>query len=90
MKTFVKDPDAILDYSFDWGPWLVNDTITSSTWIVESGITVVPGSELFTDTVTTLFLQDGTVDAGYEVTNRVVTAASRTDERTILIRIKQR
>jgi hypothetical protein len=90
MKAYVKDPDATLDYSFDWGPWLMNDIIQSSTWIVDSGITIVPSSESFDDTVTTVFLSGGAEGMKYNVTNRIVTQGSRTDERSILIRVRDR
>lgn len=91
MKAFVKDPDATLDYSFDWGPWLMNDTIATSTWTINtSGLSVVPASESFTDTVTTMFLTGGAVNEKYVVTNTITTAGSRTDERSILIRVRDR
>jgi len=91
MKTFVKDPDATLDYSFDWGPWLVTDVIASSTWSINnSGLSIVGASEDYDDTTTTVFLTGGADGEKYEVTNRITTAASRTDERTILIRVRQR
>jgi hypothetical protein len=90
MKTFVKDPQATLDYSFDWGPWLVSDIIETSTWIAESGISIVNGSESFTDTITTLYLTGGSNNQKYEVTNRITTEGSRTDERTMLIRVRNK
>ena len=91
MKTFVKDPDAVLDYSFDWGPWLVVDTISTSAWSIDqSGLSVVPASETFDSTTTTVFLTGGAVNEKYEVTNTITTNGSRTDERTILIRVRQR
>lgn len=90
MKGFVKDPDATLDYSFDWGPWLQNDTISTSTWIVDSGVTIVPASESFTTTTTTMFLSGGVDGENYTVTNRITTVGSRTDERSIEIKIRQR
>lgn len=90
MKGFVKDPQAVLDYKFDWGPWLQNDTIATSTWIVDSGIDIVPASESFDTTTTTVFLQNGTEGNNYSLTNRITTAASRTDERTIQIKVRQR
>jgi len=91
MKAFVKDPDATLDYSFDWGPWLgATDTILTSTWTVDSGLTVVPASESFDDTTTTAFLSGGAVNMKYNVTNRITTNGSRTDERSILIRVRDR
>ena len=34
MTTFLKDPDAVLDYSVDWSKWLAGDQIETSTWFV--------------------------------------------------------
>jgi len=90
MKGFVKDPDATLDYSFDWSPWLGADTIVSSSWTAESGITIVSASESFTDTITTLFISGGTVGENYTLKNSITTNASRSDDRSIEIRIRER
>ncbi len=90
MKAFVKDPDATLDYSFDWGPWLQNDTISTSNWTVESGISIVPASETFDTTTTTAFISGGAEGEKYLVTNRITTVGSRTDERSFIIRVRQR
>ena len=90
MKGFVKDPDAILDYKFDWAPWLGTDTIATSSWTAESGITIVPASESFDDTTTTVFISGGAAGQNYRLTNRITTNASRTDERSIEIKIRQR
>ena len=91
MKTYVKDPQAILDYSFDWSPWLpAPDVIIDSLWIAESGITIEPGSETFTDTITRLFLSGGTHGNTYDVTNRITTTEGRVDERTIQIKVRNR
>jgi len=91
MKGFVKDPQATLDYSFDWAPWLGIDTIVSSNWAVSnSGLSIVPASESFDDTTTTLFLTGGAVGETYEITNTITTNASRTDERTIQIKVRDR
>jgi hypothetical protein len=90
MKGFVKDPGAILDYSIDWGPWLDGDTISTSSWIVESPLIVPSGSESFTSTVTTLFLSGGDAGSNYVVTNQVTTVGNRTDERSIEIRVRNR
>ncbi len=89
MKGFVKDPQAVLDYSFDWGPWLSSDTISSSVWVAETGITAQSGDS-FTDTTTTVFIADGTHGQNYLLKNTVVTVGGRTDERTVEIRIRNR
>ena len=40
MTTFIKDPDAVLDYSVDWSKWLTGMEIVTSAWSVSD-----PGSE---------------------------------------------
>ena len=90
MKGFVKDPDATLDYQFDWGPWLVSDTIATSTWISDSGLTIVPASDSFTDTTTTVFVSGGAAGEKYTLKNHITTAGSRIDDRSILIQIRER
>jgi hypothetical protein len=91
MKGFIKDPDATLDYSFDWGPWLGGtDTVISSTWTVESGLSIVPASEAFDDTTTTVFITGGAVGENYTLKNTITTNGSRTDERSIEIKIRNR
>jgi hypothetical protein len=83
----VKDPDALLDYDIDWSPWLGADTISSSVWVVEAG-TVVVSSDQFTNKVTKVWLQGGVLGEHCRITNRIVTAAGRTDDRTVKLDIK--
>lgn len=90
MKTYVKDPNATLDYGFNWGPWLNGDTINSSNWIIESGLEAVPASESYDDTTTRIFLTAGVEGMEYEVTNRITTTGGRADDRTMLIVIRQK
>ena len=85
---FVKDPDAIVDYGIPWTAWLVADTIATSTWVVPTGIT--KASDTFTTTQTTIWLSGGTVGAEYTLVNRITTAAGRTQDQTIYIRIEER
>ena len=103
MKEFVKDPDAVLDYKFDWAAdtngstdndatdWLASgETISSHTIIEETGITVDSSSLTDTNTSVTVWLSGGTADNHYDVTCRIVTSESRTDDRTIQIYVKER
>jgi hypothetical protein len=80
-----KDPQAILDYSIDWTSWLGLDTIQTSTWMVPTGIT--KPSDSLVGALATVWLSGGTVGTSYIVTNRVVTAGGRTDERSITVRV---
>jgi hypothetical protein len=84
-----KDPDSIIDYGCDWGdaavgPWLATgETITTSTWIVPAGLVSV--SESNTTTATAIFLSGGVIGTTYTLTNRIVTSAGRTEDRSMLI-----
>ena len=88
MSTFTKDPDATLDYQVDWSDWLGGDTISTSSWNVPNGITL--DTDTNTTTTATAWLSGGSVNKSYEITNRIVTAGGRTDDRTITINVKQR
>lgn len=87
-QTFIKDPSAILDYTIDWTDWLEADTISSSSWTIPAGLTKT--SEATTTKKATAWLSGGTLGQFYTVTNRVVTAGGRTDERSIVIVVAQR
>lgn len=88
-NSFVKDPDAVLDYGVDWSAWLATDeTISTSTWIVPDGLT--KDSDSNTTTTTTVVLSSGTAGQTYQVTNRITTSDSRTDDRTFIVRVRER
>jgi hypothetical protein len=95
MDIYVKDPDAVLDYTVDWEAWLKGDTIASSTFTVEEipNVTgLVNNYEDKSDTTTTVWLSGGAVGIRYKVTNRIVTAAARprTDERSFYVRVAEK
>lgn len=83
INSFLKDPNAVLDYQIDWSKWLSDDTISTSTWIVPDGIT--KDSDLSTTTLATIWLSGGTAGEKYPVVNRIVTSDGRTEDRTIWI-----
>lgn len=84
-----KDPDANLDYGFDWSAWLAaSETITTSTWIVDTGLT--KGTTSNTTTATTVWLSGGTPGTTYLAVNRIVTNQGRTDDRTVKVLVVNR
>lgn len=85
---FTKDPDAVLDYRWDWSDWLDEDTISSSDWVLPDGI--VEDSSTHTGTTTTIFLSGGTVGTTYSVINRITTAAGRIDDRTAKFKVREK
>lgn len=85
---FTKDPDDVLDYSFDWTSWLGgSDTITGFTAIASPGITVQSSS--FTTVVTIVWLSGGTSGIPYTVTHRITTALGRTKDLTMTFRVTE-
>lgn len=87
-RDFVKDPDAVLDYQWDWTAWLAGDTIASCTVTAQDGLAVSDTSN--TATAVTAWLDGGTADQRYTVTCHVVTAAGREDDRTITVSVMER
>lgn len=85
--SILKDPDATLDYSWDWEDWLAGDTISSYSVSV-SGVT--KNSDARASAVVTAWLTGGTLGAVASATCSVSTAAGRIDSRTIYLRIRER
>jgi hypothetical protein len=96
--TFDKDPSAVLDFQFDWrcytnqgefSDWLgATETIASYTITAQTGI--VKDSDDEDSGAVTVWLSGGTAGSSYTVACRIVTSLGRTDERTMLINVKDR
>ena len=83
---FFHDPDAVLDYKFDWTSWLsTGETVTVEAITVPSGITL--DSESITDAglSVTGWISGGTAGQQYQVTCHITTNGSREDDRTITL-----
>jgi len=100
---FVKDPDAVLDYKFDWKArtnnngardktdWLdTTETISSHTIDADTGITVNSSVAADTNTSIVVWLAGGEAGTTYKVRCEIVTSAGRTDERTARIKVVER
>lgn len=97
---YLKDPDAVLDWKFDWkaltngsGPenWLeTGETIASHTVTAAAGLTVDSSSLTDGNTSVTVWLSGGTVRNGYDVTCHITTSNGRQDDRTIRIYVVER
>ena len=94
----IKDPDAKLDFGFDWKPathgkdepdWLeADETIASYVITVPAGLTKV--SDTQADGIVTVWLSGGTVDEWYKVACKITTSKGRVEERTIYIQVQER
>jgi len=90
-SSFVKDPDAVLDYKWDWSDWLVTgETISSHTIPTVTGITLDSSSITDTDTSVTAWYSSGTALTDYDVTCQIVTSDSREDDRTVTFKVRER
>ena len=88
--TYIKDPDAVLDYSVDWSLWLAGDVIATSEWILAPDTDLEAAVDTKTASKATVWLRGGVAGTTYLATNRIVTAGGRTDDRTISIKVQDR
>lgn len=89
FKDHKKDPDATLDWIFDWTLWLGEfETITDAEFIVDPGLVVVATAH--TTKTATVWLSGGSESQVYTVTNRVTTSDGRIDDRSFTLRCTQR
>ena len=88
----VKDPDAVLNYTFDWDDEYLaaGVTVSTSTWAVSPTGTLTVDSESETSSTTTVVLSGGTAGQVYTVTNTITTSSSETEERSLIVRVDER
>jgi hypothetical protein len=87
---FKKDPNATLDYQFNWAEYLtpITDSILSVAWTLSAGLTQV--SQSFTTTTATIFVSGGVLDEVETIACKITTSGGRIDERTISLSIVNR
>lgn len=101
IGTFTKDPEAFLDFEFDWTDWLIGaDVVVTSSWaIVDIDGTVpavmeisntIPYAPSTTGLLTKCWLVSGTAGHRYRLTNTIETDEGRIDERSAVIRCSDR
>lgn len=89
--SYIKDPAALLDYSWDWSAWLdeVADTISSATVTVPAGLTAA-GAPVVSGSAVTQRVSGGTVDDAYTLVCQITTVGGLIDERSIYLTIADR
>ncbi len=89
-RTILKDPDATLDYEFDWEDWLtpIADTIASVAWVLTDGLTLVSDSN--TAMAAIAFVSGGVEDDIEVLTCRITTAGGRIEDRSVNLKITHR
>lgn len=85
-----KDPNAILDYVYDWSDWLdENETIDSHQILVERGSVDVDRDERDGAQIT-VWLSGGNDKDTARVVCRITTSAGRVDDRSLWLRVEHR
>lgn len=88
---YTKDPQAKLDYGWDWSAWLGTDTISTSTWTVDPAGPVLSNAT-HDGTKTTVWIAGGVSGSTYTLTNHVLTNSTpaREDDRSFKLKVKER
>lgn len=91
MTAFPKDPNALLDYSVDWAPWLAADeTVASAVVTVPAGLVKDRTETVAATGLITVWLSGGTAGVNYDVGFRITTSQGRVDERSMTVKVNQR
>ena len=89
IETWLKDPQAVLDWTWNWSDWLQEgEEVASTSSTISPGLIIDEMTN--TSTTITVWISGGTVGNPYRVTVQVVTNQGRTDERSALIRVTNR
>lgn len=80
-----KDPNETITFGVDWSEYLGAATISSSSWIIPTGVTQVASSN--TTSKATIMLGGGTLGNTYRITNRINTSAGEMLDQSIDIEV---
>lgn len=86
-----KDPDATLDYTWDWTEYLaeISDTIQSFTVTPDATLSLV-GASVVSGTKVVAYISGGQVGVPASAVCRITTVDGRIDDRTIHFNIIQK
>ncbi|CAL8476381.1 hypothetical protein [Caballeronia sp. S22] len=89
VPSFIKDPQAVLDFNWDWSAWLgQSETIVDKTVTPAAGITV--DSSSISGKVVAAWISGGTAGTAYVVACTITTSAGRTETRRLQIVVQLR
>ena len=92
-KVIKKDPDARLDYTWDWTDWLVGaDTIVNpvSVAYTPNDGSMTLGTPVINGGYVVVMISGGTLGRSYRVTASIDTAEGREDDRSFTLQVCQR
>ena len=76
LGTKIKDPDDVRLYSFDWSAELDDDTISSSSWELDSPLVSVTEAIGTDERSTTVAVSGGVHGENYEIRNTIIRTSS--------------
>jgi len=90
VDKFVKDPGAVLDYTWDWADFLQDGEAIAEKAVTSDTPELVVDSQAANDTQVTAWLSGGLDEQECIVTCRITTTQDRTDERSIYVLVYNR
>lgn len=90
LPVFLHDPQAVLDYKFDWSAWLEDGETIIAHQVTGDGVTVDSSSVTDGGTSVTAWVSGGTATVGSRVTCQITTTLGRVDERSMLLYVEDR
>lgn len=85
-----KDPEAVLDYVFDWSQYLSSVADTINEYDVRVTGSCAIDSKTESDGKVIAWVSGGTLNSVDSLTCSITTTGGRTDERTVYLKIKDR
>ena len=88
----VKDPDARLDYSVDWGPFLASvpgDSIFSAEWVDAGDSLLTIEDEGVVGNYHACFISGGALGTTYRITSRITTTEGRVQDQSFALLIEE-
>lgn len=89
-KEYKKDPQATLDYTFDWSDWLNDSDSIATNEVTVSSVDITLESKTANAGAVTAWISGGVENKRYGVTCKITTAEGRIDERTIYLYVLNR
>ena len=87
LKSFPKDPDAVLDYYLDWTSFLAGDTIVTLAWVATGTVTIRDPAVV--GDFTRIWVEGGTAGELVDLTNHIVTTEGREEDGTLRLKVRQ-
>lgn len=89
IPSFIKDPQAVLDFNWDWSGWRgANESIVSQTVVAAAEITVESSS--IVGKAVAAWISGGYVNTSHVIACTITTSAGRTETRRIQISVSLR